>query len=254
MPMHSNMMVFGTNTALALSVGASATSTPEIVVGFKRQEVVLMPLLANTALVPDDGKTSDKLVPCPEVKVQPLTAEQQSVLANCKFVGIQGGQDLDSYSVMASFGAKFDAKGSPNTAASGGLAQYFATGLAARKLADKAGAAAVSTGSAAIVNARLNASEEDSAAVVQMMDSPQVKAQAAAMDKDIQTVLQRVAAQDAASLPDHLAKLDKSLVGVSPVFSMACTAKSPIACMDIIRGSSFPVLGADAWSAAAKIN
>jgi hypothetical protein len=253
MTQHSNMMVFGTNTSVALSVGGSATSTPEIVVGYKRQEAVLMPLLANTyATTSTNGET--KLWPCPDVKTAPTTADDLAAIANCKYVGVANGRELDSYSVLASFGAKFDAKGAPNASASGGLAQYFATGLAARRLAEKAGAAAVATGSAAIVSARLNASEEDKAAVAQLLDSPQIAAEVAAMQQDIDTVLQGVAAKDAASLPGHLVKLDKSLAGASPVFSMACNGKSPIACVDIIRGQSFPSLRADAWAAAAKVN
>jgi hypothetical protein len=143
MPRHSNTLVFGTNTTLGIKVGTDATNTPGITVGYSRQEAVVMPLVANTG---DDGNTQK---PCPS-PVPPSTGSPL-LDASCILVGKSGANILDSYSVMASFGAKFGATGkAAEVGATGQIAQYFATGLAARELAIRAGAAAVATGEAAI--------------------------------------------------------------------------------------------------------
>jgi hypothetical protein len=126
-PQHTNLLIFGTNTQVGLKVGADATQSPSIQVGYNRQELVLMPLLANT------GGIGGKLSPCPNVSGSEATPATLPI--NCKFIG-NDGSALDSYSVMASFGAKFDASASTtNPKAGGAIAQYFATGLAARELA-----------------------------------------------------------------------------------------------------------------------
>lgn len=150
-PQHTNLLIFGTNTVVGLKVGADATSTPAIQVGYARQELVLMPLLANTAASNTNGDLL--LQPCPAEKAPRQAGGTPAQLSeNCKFIGAEGASQ-DSYSVMASFGAKFDAETTPGgtSKAGGGIAQYFATGLAARTLAEKAGAAAVAGGEAAAV-------------------------------------------------------------------------------------------------------
>ena len=144
MPRHSNTVFFGTNTSFGLNVGTDATSTPSIAVGYKRQEAVVMPLLANEeGNNPPDGAM--KPVPCPN-DVTP-----------CLFRGTDGEDVTDTYSVLASFGAQFSGEtGTGGAKAAGGLAQYFATGLAARELAKVGGAALVATGEAAAASASGN--------------------------------------------------------------------------------------------------
>lgn len=46
---HNDVLIFGTDTKLALDVSASATGggTPEVTIGYKRAEAVWMPLVAN---------------------------------------------------------------------------------------------------------------------------------------------------------------------------------------------------------------
>lgn len=115
-PKHSNTLIFGTNTKFALDVSADTSGSPGITVGYKRQEAVWMPLLAN---VDEKGKPAD----CKDEK--------------CLFTGTTGSQtEKDTYSVLASFGATFSGDTTGGAKAGGGLAQYFATGLAARKLAE----------------------------------------------------------------------------------------------------------------------
>jgi hypothetical protein len=106
-------------------------------VGYKRQEGVWMPLTPNIG-----NKDLRQSKDCAE-------------LEKCGFVGTQTdgdeGNKKDAYSVLASFGANFTAgatapgtQGSASTTAGGGLAQFFATGIAAQKLAEQGGARLVS--------------------------------------------------------------------------------------------------------------
>jgi len=75
-----------------------------------------MPLLANTA---KDGLGLDT---------------QKN---NLFYIGKDKNDETDTYSVIASLGATFNAKAASSTEAGGGIAQFFATGLAARTLATK---------------------------------------------------------------------------------------------------------------------
>ncbi len=119
---HSNTMVFATGTNVGLDVSANPTTggAPTVNFGYRRQEGVWMPLLANK-----EGKGEGLPVPadCGD---------------DCLF---QGTQQKDTYSVLASFGLKFGASGeAQGVSANGDIAQYFATGLAAQTLAAAGGA------------------------------------------------------------------------------------------------------------------
>jgi hypothetical protein len=122
-PRHSNTLIFGTHTKLALDVSAGTTGSPSVTLGYKREEAVWMPLLANQS-------RSGKPATC--------------TAADCLFVGQQDADQTqkDTYSVLASFGAKATGNASTTSGgqASGGgqLAQFFATGLAARYAAQQA--------------------------------------------------------------------------------------------------------------------
>lgn len=128
-PQHTNTLIFGTNTKLALDISQSPTNLPSVTFGYKREEAVWMPLVAN---IDKDGKPCDVSTNKPD----------------CLFQGkdtIDGRiTSVDTYSVLASFGAKFNGEavgsGAPSAKAGGGLAQFFATGIAARKLAETEGA------------------------------------------------------------------------------------------------------------------
>jgi hypothetical protein len=161
---HTNTLLFATNTQIAISAGTSATAQPDITIGFKRQEAVVMPLVANYA---PDPKEPGKLVPCGNATSPPADS--------CLIVGKNGTSGAqDSYSVLASFGAKFGGKSSGATPeASVGIAQYFATGVAAQLLAATGGASIVTTAAqqpaspekAAVVSAVMNPEEAQSAAL-----------------------------------------------------------------------------------------
>jgi hypothetical protein len=125
-------MVFGTNTVFGIDAGQNVNGVPSVTVGYRRQEAVVMPLVANTT---DNGTFQ---VPCDVGGAAELTS---AGMHPCILVG-RRGNSIDTYSVLASFGARFN--GSGTGTAGGQLAQYFATGLAAQALAISGGADIVS--------------------------------------------------------------------------------------------------------------
>lgn len=147
---HSNTMVFGTNTTFGIKVGTTTGEVPEIIVGYDRQEAVIMPLVANT--VDNSTSPSNRLKPCDLTQSVTVNGTSDFAVHPCSLVAVNG-KALDSYSVLASFGAQYDAG---TRGAAGGLAQYFATGVAAQLLAATGGASVVATGPAATASA-LNA-------------------------------------------------------------------------------------------------
>jgi hypothetical protein len=230
MTRHSNTMVFGTNTSFGIKVGADATATPGITVGYSRQEAVIMPLVANT------GGTADGLLPCP-------VGADGTFPVGCLLVGQNGstrGDMRDAYSVFASFGTRFSAKGT-NPEASGQIAQYFATGVAAQKLAE-AGAATIALGSAAA------ASSEPEAIVLRQT---QIDASEA--------VATKVEAASDASFPALLDRVDVASASGGG-FKGACTRGdgsllSKPDCAAAIRArSGLRGLSSAKWSAAAAVN
>lgn len=153
---HSNTMLFGTNTAVGVQVGVDTNNVPSVNIGYRRQEAVFLPLLAN--LKNDKGD----FMPCPGTAT--VTSE---LTKNCKFIATNGeGKAEDSYSVLASFGADIKADTNGGAGASVGLAQYFATGTAAQLLALKGGAAVVAAGEAAKSSAEAPTSPLEVSALV----------------------------------------------------------------------------------------
>lgn len=208
-PQHTNLLIFGTNTVVGLKVGADATQTPAIQLAYSRQELVLMPLLANT------GGSGDNLAPCPNTTTPP-----PEVPVNCKFVGKQGDANLDSYSVLASFGARFDASKQDGQAKAGGaIAQYFATGLAARELATHGSSLVAATDSATA-----EASSKSGEAWIVMRKS---KFEETADHLALSAVTD-------ATLMTSLKALDGA-AGSGTVFQSACDGKSKLECVTIIR-------------------
>ena len=148
-PKHTNTLIFGTDTKVALDVSQDPTGALGITLGYKRKEAVWMPLLANETVDGKPAKCSDD--------------------ACRRFVGKTGegepsGKDAeDTYSVLATF--KGNGGGSASGAAGVGvkgnaeLAQYFATGFAARILAEQG---------AAVVNTAASSKNDDKAAVAEV--------------------------------------------------------------------------------------
>jgi len=185
---HSNTMVFGTNTSLAARVGQGVNQIPEVSVGYGRQEAVIMPLLANTG---DSGGRQGVLSPCsqlvtptpsPTPTPTPTTLPASNAQPHpCKFVATKtnaSGEIVsqDSYSVLASFGANVKARspgdGTKNAEIGVGIAQYFATGVAAQLLAANGGAAVVSVSQGATESAKSTETGAATAAVTGSKPTP----------------------------------------------------------------------------------
>ncbi|HEY6814632.1 MAG TPA: hypothetical protein VI168_03740 [Croceibacterium sp.] len=145
---HSNTMIFGTNTTVGFKVGQNVNQVPEIMLAYDRQEAVIMPLVANTGNhTAADG--TELLQPCDMSTTVKTVSDKPYAVHPCSLVAWNGSAQ-DSYSVLASFGADFGGAAKAGSAEStAGIAQYFATGIAAQVLAARGGAALVSTGKAA---------------------------------------------------------------------------------------------------------
>jgi hypothetical protein len=206
---HSNTMVFGTNTSVGVKVGRDVNQMPVVLIAYDRQEAVIMPLLANTQ---EKHGTDNLLSPCaPAAKTVTTGAnsrngewyQEQTTYSDgvetsdaveiaihpCKFVGIRTGKDnlaiQDSYSVLASFGARIEGDAA-DTKGTVGIAQYFATGVAAQLLAATGGAAVVSVGSAAEESAKSSSSSNGAAAV---LGAPTFPPDAGQKDQDARVAL-----------------------------------------------------------------
>jgi hypothetical protein len=121
---HRDVMLFGTKTKFAIDIALQPeTQTPEFTVGYKRQEFVYLPLTVNA---------QDSAIACPEAgKSNCAKADSTSLKYRSERHSEHSQSSRDSYSVFASFGAKF---GGGSRGTDGGLAQFFATGIAAQEL------------------------------------------------------------------------------------------------------------------------
>lgn len=150
---HNDVLVFATQTKVALDVSASPTNagTPSFTLGYKREEGVWMPLVVNgreSTLLANPVSCDPSRRACFSVPAAVLAAFREcaednppeqclAVVADAiKYVG-RAGDKSDTYSVFASFGGEFSGSGGGKVA----LAQFFATGIAAQKLAERPEAA-----------------------------------------------------------------------------------------------------------------
>ena len=149
---HGDMVIFATSTKVAFDVSAEPTNagTPSVTLGYKRQEGVLMPLVVNgrESVMVSGNKVCDaegkncRIVPAENLGAYGRCLAAQSsqpeaclaaLVKDVKYVGSDGTK-TDTYSVFASFGGDFSGGAS---GAKAGLAQFFATGIAAQNLANK---------------------------------------------------------------------------------------------------------------------
>lgn len=137
-PKHSNTLIFGTNTLFALDASYdSATQQPNITIGYKRQELVWLPLMVNKAAVVQKDESTNGIT-------------------DAVFQSQGSDNSRDAYSVIASFGTKHSASYDPTKGpvASGEISQYIATGAAAVLLAKTSGDRLVSSTEATKVAAQ----------------------------------------------------------------------------------------------------
>lgn len=222
---HSNTMVFATNTSFGLKAGTSTGQVPEVIVGYDRQEAVIMPLVANTG----SSANPNLLEPCDLTQDVSVTGSASFAVHPCSLVATNGSAQ-DSYSVLASFGASYDAGGK---GASGGLAQYFATGIAAQVLAAKGGAALVSTTEAAKISAANDASDSI-AALITGDPAFAVGAAAAKKDKPVLMLIESTVRETSAANLDAKLAAFESATGLNGGASL-CKGKQPDECADILK-------------------
>lgn len=141
-PKHTNMLIFGTDSKIALDVSGSPTSgSPQITIGWRRNELALVPLLSNAPTTADlswygsTGNCGQGDDGCGGGAGELFQAKDQNGSVT----------HTDAYSTIASFGANLDASASTAASAKGAIATFFATGVAAQKLAEQGGARLVST-------------------------------------------------------------------------------------------------------------
>lgn len=228
---HSNTMIFGTNTSFGLSVGTDTAQVPTIVVGYKRQEAVIMPLVANSLGAAASAANINRLDPCDLTKPVTVTGGQFAVHP-CSLVAVNG-KALDSYSVLASFGATYDASGS---GAKGGLAQYFATGIAAQLLAATGGASVVATGDAAKASAE-KAPLASSTIASLYGNEPAFKLGASTAndyDKFVDRLLAKITLTDAAQLKAKVAAFETA---AKAKIKVADKCDKPDVCKKVVRDS-----------------
>lgn len=158
---HSNTMVFATTTKTALDVSQDPTGSLGVTLGYKRLEAVWMPLL------PNQGKHNERA---------PATCKEEADSKNCPMFRGTDGEQKDTYSVLATFSGSASgiAGGGSGANAKGSIAQFFATGLAARALANKGGNAALfnteaTTASDSLVMTQVKESQDNAAEVALLM-------------------------------------------------------------------------------------
>lgn len=144
-PQHTNTLIFGTSTRFAIDASQEPTGALGVTIGYKRHEAVWMPLLANERSDAKLGPAACDEDDCRKFEGQAGTGG-----------GAAGAGAKDTYSVIATFsGSTSAAAQSPQV--KGSLAQYFATGLAARLLAQYGGAAVVNSGSLSTSSSAISA-------------------------------------------------------------------------------------------------
>lgn len=158
-PRHTDLLVFGTDTKVALDVSADTVGKPSLTLGYRRTELVLMPLVVNgavnrtvtTGISSTIGADKENGQRIPHTLLGVTRSEQTSgstpgtPIGDYKYQGAEGTQNKDTYSVIATFrGAATGSLSSDTYSGNGQIAQFFATGLAARLLAKEGGAGVVS--------------------------------------------------------------------------------------------------------------
>lgn len=239
-----NAMVFGTNTVLGISAGASATNSPSVTVGYKRQEAVVMPLVANVNM------NGEALTACKIEAVSP-DGKHPCLLTGSQTNGPANSQ-TDSLSVLASFGTEYGATAT-NPEIKGAISQYFATGLAARRLAEKAGSSAVALGPAAVAGSVVGASEAMRAEMA-ALDDETVKTDIARRITARDLIAQNIVASGA-GFAALLPKLDDAAgTKTTKQFQKLCDANGTAdACAKKVRASDgILLLDARALEAASK--
>lgn len=170
----NQVLVFGTDTKVALDVSGDPTGQPSFTLGYKRREAVWLPLAAGHSMTHrcivglDENlacTATDQLILATHICVMPpvgtppnaTVGDKQmlclsSVVLAAEFVAKKNGNQEDAYSIITNFGLESSGSGAK-------IAQYLATGFAARTLAENGGAALVSSDAASPAAAKIKEME-----------------------------------------------------------------------------------------------
>jgi hypothetical protein len=181
----ANTIYFGTNTQFGIRAGVDTKQIPEVEIGYNRQEGVMLPLAVECALkatnAPGTDATSETGGAAGQKGKQPATAAPAGGVGR-SFIGEnKQGDHKDAYSVIAIFSGKAHGNasaGTTNSVGAGmGVAQYFATGVAAQLLAEQGatvvgGASSAADSAAALARKLQNTADTERAAILAYVTKP----------------------------------------------------------------------------------
>lgn len=218
---HNDVLIFGTTTKLGVDVSAPVQNgaVPELTLGYKRLEAVWMPLRPQGA-APDSDDSN---------------------LIDNKYASLSSGVDpskgghlfeLDTYSVFASLGAK---GGVSFNSASGNLAQFFATGIAAQRL-----------GTNPSVSEALNATAPEAAAEKATAQAKQAEAEK--FPKTVQVLIDAGASPEEAATLASETDVEKTQADIETLKATGCVQawnKTPPASLTHDQGKSIAISGGE---------
>lgn len=150
LPAHNNTLIFAVHRKVGFDVTPTNSTNAGVTFGYSSNEFAWVPLWANgpdgkPLADCDDGpkKTEDDNSKSTATSATNTTSEKPSNYACAKdprFMGKDtetGNRAQDAYSVFASFGGDFQGSASNEVSATGKLASFFATGMAAQNLSEK---------------------------------------------------------------------------------------------------------------------
>lgn len=132
-------LLFASGTTVGVKIGTTAQQVPVIQVGYDQLDAVILPLAMDRK-----RHTGTQNSICGYLYENPIPPDIKTgdLVKSCKFESIGSDKSRDSYSVYSNFSAKIGA----NTAMANKsanvditLGKYFATGMAAERLAANAG-------------------------------------------------------------------------------------------------------------------
>ena len=136
-------LIFGQSHSVGINIGGNTTEgSVDLTIGYKDRDIAIVPVVMTDA----NGK---------------VTQLQASVGKGFPAGKQVSGADIDAFSVLGQFSV--EAKGG-GTEVSSGLGKFFATGIAARRLAD-AFACAMGEGQACPVEASTDDAEDENSGI-----------------------------------------------------------------------------------------
>jgi hypothetical protein len=140
LPAHNNTLVFAVNRKIGLDINPTNATNAGLTIGYSSTEFAYVPLWANG---PDGKPFAECQKPLQYIKTDtgktPIPCVRKPKFQGQDAEGKGNGDDDDAYSVFASFGGRAGG-GTQSGDVNGNLqvASFFATGIAAQNLAERA--------------------------------------------------------------------------------------------------------------------